>query len=351
MWIGYAAAVFALIALSLAWQTVGSQSALAQTAKALRGVKSYQCHMTGVEAGADEAKDTTEVGMLYWAAPGFYRMDVREGGKLITVSILIRGKPGLEIDHKYKTYKRLEPLHQPDSPLEFLHELAKFAGKADRELPVRKIKGKEARGFEIALEKIDPDREGTLRVWPDPETKLPLRVEMDFPDTCTMIMDEFAWDLPTGKLFETEAPAKYQDETPPAWSAEDETQHIVKALKVYAKFCGGKYPQVKIVYGDVTSGRLFKAAGLSNPHNIAPREEQLTTRYGECSPARLGFAVINSIQRHNPDAAYYGKTVGPEGARKVLFRWKRSDDNYQVIFGDLRSEEVTAEELKNLEKR
>src|SRR5262249_7639138 len=131
-----------------------------------------------------------------------------------SVRILIRGKPGVEIDHKYETYRRLEPLHQPDSPLELLHELARFAGKADRELPQRKIKGKAARGLEIALDKIDPDRdEGVLRVWPDPETKLPLRVELDIPDQGKMIMDDFAWNVPSGKRFDTEPPAKYQDET------------------------------------------------------------------------------------------------------------------------------------------
>src|SRR5262249_46478111 len=152
--------------------------------------------------------------------------------------VQIRGKPGLEIDHKYETFKRLEPIYQPDSPLELLHELARFAGKADRELPVRKLAGKAARGFEIAVDKIDPDPgEGTLRVWTDPETKLPLRVELEMADVCKMILDEFAWNVPTEKLFDTLLPAKYQDETPAPASAEEETDHIVKALRVYARYC------------------------------------------------------------------------------------------------------------------
>jgi hypothetical protein len=350
MWIGGTAAVV-VVGLFLAWLATGSSSALAQTARALREVESYRCRLSGVEAGADEAKDTQEVGILSWAAPGFYRMEVRERGKPINVSVLIRGRPGLEIDHKYETFKRLEPLYQADSPLELLHELARFAGKADRELPVRKLAGKAARGFEIGFDKIDSDCDGgTVRVWTDPETKLPLRVELEMAEVFKMIMDDFAWNIPTEKLFDTKPPAKYQDETPAPMSPEEETTQIVKALKVYARYCG-KYPPVKIVYGDVTSDRLFKTAGLSNPHKVLPREEQLTEAYAECSPARYGFAVINSIQRHNPDAAYYGKTVGPDDKGKVLFRWKRADGDYQVLFGDLRAATVTPGKLADLEKR
>jgi outer membrane lipoprotein-sorting protein len=351
MWLSSAAAILVVMGLFLVWQSAASDSALAQTAKALGKVTSYRCRVAGVEAGAD--KDTEQqVGVWYWAAPGSYRMDLHEEGKLVRVSIAIRGKPGLEIDHKYQTYQRAEPVHQPDSPVELFHELAKFAGKADRELPEREIKGTAARGFEIALDKIDPDRdEGTLRVWPDPQTKLPLRVELDIPDSGTMILDDFAWNVATDKWFGAGPPAKYHDETPGPASVEEQTEQIVRALKAYAKYCDGKYPQVRMMYGDVSCRRLFKAAGLSNPHNVAPREEQLTAEYAECSPARLGFAVINTIQRHNPDAAYYGKTVGPNDKDKVLFRWKLADGQYQVIFGDLRAESVTAKKLQEHEKR
>jgi outer membrane lipoprotein-sorting protein len=241
MLVGSAAVLLAAIGLFLAWHSAGSQSALAQTAAALRKVKSYQCRYSGAEAGADKYQ---EVGLTYWATPGSYRMDLHEGGKCVQVSIAIRGKPGLEIDHKYETYQRVEPVHQPDSPLELLHELAKFAGQADRELPERTIQGKRARGFEIAVEKLDPDRDdGTLRVWPDPETKLPLRVEYVVLDQFTIVWDDFAWDVPTDKLFDTEPPAKYQDETPAPPSPEEQTEQIVNGLKTYAKYCGGKYPQ------------------------------------------------------------------------------------------------------------
>ena len=48
--------------------------------------------------------------------------------------------------------------------------------------------------------------------------------------------------------------------------------------------------------------------------------------------------------------AYYGMTVIPKDADKVLLRWKVSDNEYRVIFGDLRAKTVTAEALAELEK-
>ena len=50
------------------------------------------------------------------------------------------------------------------------------------------------------------------------------------------------------------------------------------------------------------------------------------------------------------DPAYYGKTVTPKDTDKVLLRWKVSDNEYRVIFGDLHVETVTTEKLTELEK-
>src|SRR5262249_16464993 len=148
-----------------------------------------------------------------------------------------------------------------------------------------------------------------------------------------------------------EPPARYKDETPAPASADEETKHVVEGLKTYAKYCGGKYPPVKMVYGDVTSDELFKRAGLTSPRQAATAEETRRDEPAECSRAALGFAFMFEIQLHNPDAAYYGKTVGPDDKDKVLFRWKLEDGSYRVIFGDLRAETVTTAKLKELETR
>jgi hypothetical protein len=44
------------------------------------------------------------------------------------------------------------------------------------------------------------------------------------------------------------------------------------------------------------------------------------------------------------------KTVTPKDADKVLMRWKVSDTEYRVIFGDLHAETVSPEKLAELER-
>jgi outer membrane lipoprotein-sorting protein len=343
-----AAAAVLAVGLLLGWMS-RTAPALAQTAQALKEVKTYRCRYVQEMTRGDEVE--REEGLFCWAAPGSTRIETHRDGKAVNVEVRVQGKPGVEINHRDETYRRVEPLHAPQSPLLMLGALARYSGKADAELPERKIDGKAARGFEVAFAKVDPDAgEGTLRVWVDPGTKLPLRVEMAFGDGGRTVLEKFEWNVPADKWFNEEPPAKYTDKTPNVTPAEEITKHVVTGLKTYAKYCGGKYPQARMVYGDVTADELGKGAGLTNLRKPTP-EDIGRPEYGECLQAAQGFAWINTIQRHNPDAAWNGKTVGPSDKDKVLFRWKLEDGRYQVIYGDLRAEAVSAERLKKLEKR
>ena len=49
------------------------------------------------------------------------------------------------------------------------------------------------------------------------------------------------------------------------------------------------------------------------------------------------------------DPAYYGNSVTPKDADKVLLRWKLPDSEYRVIYGDLHAETISPEKLAELE--
>ena len=349
-WIGSAAAAALLIGAFFIWHSADPPSLMAQTAQALRDVKSYKCRATAEFSASDGQKKFDSM-KLYWSAAGSMRFDTFQKGKLTGELLWCKDKPGLDIDHRAKTYNRLGPMKGATSPLLVLNKLAGFAGQADRQLDPLTIKDKRAPGFEIAVAKIDLDiGQGSLRLWTDPDTKLPLRLELAMKSG-TMTWEDFEWNVPTDNWFTLAPPAGYQDKTTVPPGVEEITKDIVLGLKVFAKYSGGKYPQAKMVYGDVTSEELNKNAGLPPRSPPADRNDKALWKvYGECLPAWRGFGQINELQRHDAGAVYHGKTVGPEDTTKVLFRWTLNDGRFRVIYGDLHVEDVVEAKLKMLEK-
>jgi hypothetical protein len=61
--------------------------------------------------------------------------------------------------------------------------------------------------------------------------------------------------------------------------------------------------------------------------------------------------MLNGLFRENPDVAYYGQTVEAKDKDKVLLRWQLDNGKYQVMYGDLRSEAVSPERLRELEAK
>jgi outer membrane lipoprotein-sorting protein len=342
-WIASAAAAAILAALLFLGGGPGGPPLLADAVKALRDIKSYRCRLT--EESNDGKKEPTTF-KWYWAAPESYRMDGYDKDKLISVELAPRGKPGLEIDHRAKTYVRTGPHKGEASPVEVLNKLPGYAGQADRQLEPRAISGVKAPGFEIATEKIDPDiLSGTLRLWMDPRTKLPLRIEFVL-DEGRMVFDEFEWNLPAESWFKVEPPAGYKDATPAPYDVEEITGFITFGFKTYLKYCG-RYPQHTKIYGDVTSIELNRNARL--PDRSLPKDRALDNIYSECMKASRGFGWINELQRHDAGAIYHGKNVDPQDKNKVLFRWTLPDGRFRVIYADLRVEDVSARRLKKLE--
>jgi outer membrane lipoprotein-sorting protein len=321
---------------------------VAQVTKGLREAKSYKCKLTMEMDG----KKGADIGVLQWAAPGSVRWETHPEGGPAVVQIRPWGKPGIELQPDAKTYRRLAAQQGQPPVLLALARLTQFKGSADRELDPVKIEGKDARGFAIAAKKIDPDAGGDdqVRLWADAATNKPLRVEMERTIETSKIvfrLDEFAWDLPTEGWFDTAPPEGMKDATPVPPEEAKVVEQITSALRAYAKYSGGNYPQVKNVYGDVTRDQLFKNAGVSQRPKSA--EEAADPKYVECRDAVWGFSHLNVIQRENADAAYNGKTVGPSHKDKVLFRWKSESGKYHVIFGDLRHQTMEKEQLTKLE--
>jgi hypothetical protein len=232
-----------------------------------------------------------------------------------------------------------------------VESLKKYSGRADRALADKEIGGRKMPGFELDALKLDPDiYPGKVQVWYDPQTNLPAYVDYQFalgdrPGSVTW--RDFEWNAAFDpKLFDVEPPAGYTDMTQPAVPAAEQVERIRQALKSYARLSKGHYPRVRVVYGDVTLDAMREMIGITG---VPTPEQMRTSAYGDIMNSTRGFATLNGIQRDNADAAYHGMTVGPNDAGKLLLRWRLEDGRYQVMYGDLRDEVVTAERLKELE--
>jgi len=79
------------------------------------------------------------------------------------------------------------------------------------------------------------------------------------------------------------------------------------------------------------------------------RDENLKETMDKIMPIQGAVMFYMTLVQEKKDPAYHGNVVTPQDADKVLLRWKASDNEYRVIYGDLRAETVSPEKLKQLE--
>ncbi len=357
--VGAMVGVAAAVGFLLLWNgsVVESVSAMEKMVENIRKVNSWRyvqiVHDSYPRAkpckpGQPPAKD--EPCIAYWFAPGSTRDEDtwspkwKGPGPEIT-TIRPAGKPGIYIDHLNKTFYRYPPERRRSTDSE-LEDLAKFSGKADRDLGVKTIQGKKAHGFQIDNKKIDPDEwPGTMEVWIDTESNLPVYIRDDdepWPDghTCTVVTTDIQYNIVFDpKLFDTTPPQGYQDKTKKPLPLDQQVREIRKSLKACSEATGGTYPgNINELFAAQLYGKWSKQMTKVIPRETAPSPQLYK-----------GFDEIFAVQRYNFDFAYNGKTVGAKDKDKVLLRWKLDDGRYEVFFGDLRAETVTAERLRGLE--
>lgn len=345
-------------------------SAMERMAAKIREAKSYKTTATmtmHLPYSLEPGKTTTtteQTDTYYWLAPRSTRVESRsriKGQKSLKhpeeefMGIYPADKPSIRINHRTKTFLRFPPqVHQDidSSVMARPENWGNLSGEADHDLGNKEINGKKAYGFEIDVKKMYPDFPaiGRMEIWIDSESDLPVLacLKIKFQGISgTVRATDFQWNIdlnPT--LFDTTPPKGYKDITPEPPSLEQQFSQITQALDIYAKESAGNYPREKKIYS-IISFAFGQKLGINMLKQPTTEEEvEKMRKYAKVSE---GFLRISELHDYNPDAAYYGKTVGPNDKDKVLLRWKLDDGRYAVIFGDLHTETVTAEKLRALE--
>jgi outer membrane lipoprotein-sorting protein len=384
--VGAVVGLAAVLGFLMLWSGGAAQSvsAMEKMAESIRKAKSFKVSLVIEDNRLKSGKPTIKrkaTGEIYWLAPGTSRIDLkglniaREGEFDETQFYFTDRTLLIEIDHKTKKYKRSDCTYQ--SGITEIAQLSEFSGKPNRDLGIKKIDGKEARGFEISADRLWPDQHinpasgSTVQVWVDSESSLPLLVEFNWDDSFARLQD-FQWNIDLDpKVFDLTVPKGYSNVTTskfPTSSGKERADWYAKTLKLYPELTGGhNYPQtITYLKTKALKKDLYKAFGFEYYEFVMPpkpgREQEQYEKWKKqnellvnnetwkkTNEVILVFHQIANDLILNSDAAYYGKTVKPGDKEKVLLRWKLDDGHYEVIYGDLRIETVTAERLRTLE--
>jgi len=242
------------------------------------------------------------------------------------------------------------------------------------------IDGIEVQGFQTTdpafLSEIDGDTTSIeFTLWVDVENWLPFRSEMDIKSGeqmhITVATYDYHWNVPVqASDFEPVIPDDFKSfpgdgMKMPGMSEAD----AIEGLSRFAEMAG-KYPKkLNMLDLDQEIAALNKDKDSQYMKNVTEKfkkeieEMRRTTEMSEdeirdtlmkklmeriMTLQSIGF-FYRTLVEDKKEPVYYGESVGPDDADKVLMRWKVSDNEYRVIYGDLHIETVTPAKLAELE--
>jgi len=368
-----------LIGLSL-WRTTGSGIALADVLARVEQVKAFRCtgsvSMTGEAAPGKPYQWQIRYICLKSAEYGVRarQEQVDPNGSLTLFGetyLYPQKKILIQIGHAAKKYTRTElddaelqrmqkELGRYSDPGGFLKEIVACRHES---LGRSTIDGIEVERFGTS----DPNCRGgasgiknpqvDIKVWIDLKTRLPVRYEsftagldqtgnrMSF----RLVMHGFQWDVPFA-VAEFELPP-----IPDGYEVADQFSDLaneetaIQGLKQCVELLGNYPERIDLIHllsgvdKSETSAALRFKEGLKGLTGLGRDQKRMDA----LKPIRLLVKFYLGLDKKDP--AYYGRTVTPKDPDKVLLRWKLSDNEYRVIFGDLHAETVTPEKLAELE--
>jgi hypothetical protein len=368
-----------LIGLSL-WRTTGSGIALADVLARIEKVKAFRYQWSAKTTGEDPNKPYYDRGtMLISQEYGTKGKGLDPNGGESTFGgnyFFPEKKTMIIIQPKQKQYWRIEvddgyvKKWQNFDPRT---KLKKILASKYESLGRSTIDGIEVEAFRTT----DPNffrggknRQIDVKIWVDVKTRLPVRYEETIADLegdkiirrDYSVEHDYQWDVLVDAA-EFEPPPIPDDytslrmKTPLSGIITEET--VIQGLKLLVELLG-KYPDIEIItYFDVTTLRsAFEKS--ETPAAMRLKEEIKGLTEEEINNKLVDFLMpIQKLVKFCDQRLfwggfqlkYYGKTVTPKDADKVLMRWNflGTGSEYRVIYGDLHAETVTPEKLAELE--
>lgn len=197
------------------------------------------------------------------------------------------------------------------------------------------------------MEAVRGSAQVVASLWVDVATGWPVEITLDIADEngdeqVTIVVSDFQWDAqidPT--TFASVIPEGYELMYKVNAEYLEEGSQLVEGLKYFAQINDGKYPaklSIRDVLGEI--GSIYRAK--SGDPSFGIDDAQVST-------LKYGAQYYGTLKSDGKDPVYNGPAVTSADADKVLLRWKLDNNQYRVIFGDLRTADVSADQLAELE--
>ncbi len=228
------------------------------------------------------------------------------------------------------------------------------------------IDGKEVVGFHTTdlamLGGVTETADVNYTLWVDTKSWLPVRADMDLKMNELMkiqyIIYDFAWDIPVNITdFEAVIPEDFTAFPTEGLKMPEMTeQAAIEGFKFFADILG-KYPNslnmisVMKEFSEIKNSQNLTEAGLKLKEEMKSldKEKNIDKAMNIRRPVQSLAMFYMSLVQDKKEPVYYGESVGPNDTDKVLLRWKTSEGQYHVIYGNLTVADVTTEKLTELE--
>jgi hypothetical protein len=300
-----------------------------------REIGNYTFRWTTIERrpGTQDTQETT----IYhiWKDHGMYIEGCTQGGRGHRLYMLYDSNTRTTVYPATKEYERYPSRESYgwDTP----KEMAIWLLNGNYvELGKRTIDGRVCMGIESVREPNMLAAQGVVNwrseVWFDAETMLPASIETSQVSTdpgvsCVIRQDRFEYGV--------EFPADLLDYRIP----DDYTPTVVSGLRLFSELTGGKYPR------QLEEGLIRHEVGDRAKVDSAIEAGSLPSgKYGYDSLERAAY-FYRMVVLGGWEAGYFGGRVTAEDANRVLLYWNDPELGCQVVWGNLRMETLSKDEL------
>ena len=326
----------------------------------------YRIHIQQ-SGGAIGQKGQQVEGKVYISSDYGYRMETSLSGIPMQQMYINPGEKAMIIVMPtQKKYMRMaltdetlaKTKKQMQDPRDIITQFMSGQSGQYKELGKDTINGVEVKGIEVnnppAVQGIYSDFTG--RMWVDVATEYPVRMEIEGEMkigeqkiNMMIVMDSFEWGTELSPdLFKPDIPADFTTMGEMKMPTQDETGAI-EGFKLFVELTDGKYPNQMNALAAVMEAQEGLTKTSNATPGVEPNDQVQQERMNKVMKLQGPFVFYQKLLREGNEPAYHGDKVTAEFGDSVLMRWKVSDKQYRVIFGNLTVKTVSDNELVALE--